>query len=60
VAVLDKGIVVEYGPPAELLGKDRGPFKSLVAEMGSEAAARMMELAKNAAAQWSSIRGAAA
>eukprot|EP00929_Paragymnodinium_shiwhaense_P054641 TRINITY_DN273_c0_g1_i1.p1 TRINITY_DN273_c0_g1~~TRINITY_DN273_c0_g1_i1.p1 ORF type:complete len:1364 (+),score=417.09 TRINITY_DN273_c0_g1_i1:74-4165(+) len=45
IAVLRAGELAEFAPPAELLQKPDGEFKSLVNELGKEEAAEIMRLA---------------
>jgi ABC-type multidrug transport system ATPase subunit len=58
IAVLDKGVVVEYGSPSELLKEPEGHFHGLVAELGEDQAKRMKQIADDAASR--QIWGAAA
>lgn len=48
IVVLDKGQVVEYGTPHELLQIQGGHFVRLIEELGEEAAASMREIALQA------------
>ena len=52
IAVLDKGMLVEYDSPYELLQKEGGYFHGLVAELGPDAASRLEAIAKEASSQW--------
>ena len=54
IVVLDKGQVVEYGTPHELLQIQGGHFVGLIEELGEEAAASMREIALqvSAATEW--------
>ncbi len=55
IVVLDKGQVVEYGTPHELLQIQGGHFVGLIEELGEEAAASMREIAlqvSSAATEW--------
>jgi ATP-binding cassette subfamily C (CFTR/MRP) protein 1 len=48
IVYLDGGVVKEYGPPATLLGKVGGAFRTLVAAQGAEEEAALLALAANA------------
>lgn len=48
IAVLDKGVVVEYDSPHMLLQKEDGVFTGLVEELGEEAAANLKAIAAEA------------
>jgi len=55
IVVLDKGQVVEYGTPHELLQIQGGHFVGLIEELGEEAAASMRKIAlevSSAATEW--------
>jgi len=48
ILVLGDGKVLEYGPPAELLGKEGGVFLSMVNDTGPLMAAELIRMAKSA------------
>ena len=51
ILVLDSGRVAECGPPKELLGREGGVFRGMVARLGPEAAAEVERLAGGACAK---------